>query len=67
MFDRKSFKATLTRLGYPEGTRFTTKRVSFQDLARADAVFVTIEARIQPETFDELRAGARAAGGIINA
>ena len=65
MFDRKSFKATLTRLGYPEDTRFTTRRVSFEDLARDESIFVTLHAPIFPN-YDELAQGARAAGGILS-
>ena len=66
MFDRRSFKATLTRLGYPEDVRFTSRRVSFEDLARGSSIFVKVDAAIRFEDWDELAAGARAAGGILS-
>ena len=65
MFDRKSFKASLIRLGYADA-KFHTRNVSFEDLARASRTFVTVDAQIRPEDWGALADAAHSALGILS-
>jgi hypothetical protein len=62
---RKAIRRTLDSHGF-ESVTFKTRTVSFQDLARADRVFVYLNGRTNPETFQALQGVAREHGAIMS-
>ena len=61
---RKAIRQTLDAHGFP-GVTFKTRTVSFEDLARADRVFVYLNGRTSPDAFTALQATAREHGAIM--